>query len=196
MARLHLAIEGEWTALDFGQLFETFGTAYLAASCSESLTDFTGWDPVHVGPPRGYYVLPESSVEQLTEGLVVRANILYGDLAVTSAEYSSPGWLGFAGSLNPLKVVADFITDWRAENSQRRRDEAAAHAAGREADLQEAAERHSYEIRLMEQLSRLPAQLQAPLLNELYSRWPERELKAIARDRRLGEVRVAQIKGS
>jgi len=40
-------------------------------------------------------------------------------LTVGAIRISSPGWIDLVGSLNPLKVVADFITNYRAENTKR-----------------------------------------------------------------------------
>jgi hypothetical protein len=40
-------------------------------------------------------------------------------LTVGSIRLESPGWMELIGSLNPLKVIADFITGCRAENTKR-----------------------------------------------------------------------------
>jgi hypothetical protein len=40
-------------------------------------------------------------------------------LVVDAISYASPGWIQLIGDLNPLKVLADFITKWRAENTKR-----------------------------------------------------------------------------
>jgi hypothetical protein len=40
-------------------------------------------------------------------------------LEVGSIRFESPGFFEVLGSLNPLKLVADFITNWRAENTKR-----------------------------------------------------------------------------
>jgi hypothetical protein len=40
-------------------------------------------------------------------------------LTVGAIRISSPGWIKVVGSLNPLKVVAKFITDYRTENTKR-----------------------------------------------------------------------------
>jgi hypothetical protein len=40
-------------------------------------------------------------------------------LAVQSIQLESPGWVEVCGSLNPLKVIADFISGYRAENTKR-----------------------------------------------------------------------------
>jgi hypothetical protein len=40
-------------------------------------------------------------------------------LVVDSISYASPGWLQVIGDMNPMRVLADFITKWRAENTKR-----------------------------------------------------------------------------
>lgn len=42
-------------------------------------------------------------------------------LIVDKIRYASPGWMELIGSLNPLKVIADIIRDWRKENTERLR---------------------------------------------------------------------------
>lgn len=41
------------------------------------------------------------------------------DLRINQVRMASPGFIELIGSLNPLKVMADFISAWRAENSLR-----------------------------------------------------------------------------
>ena len=40
-------------------------------------------------------------------------------LAVDAISYASPGWIQLIGDWNPLKVLSEFITKWRAENTKR-----------------------------------------------------------------------------
>jgi hypothetical protein len=40
-------------------------------------------------------------------------------LDIDAIKLQSPGWLQVIGNLNPLKVIADFISKWRAENTKR-----------------------------------------------------------------------------
>jgi hypothetical protein len=47
------------------------------------------------------------------------------DLHVRSVRYASPGWIELIGALHPLKIVSDFVTRYRQENSARRRQELA-----------------------------------------------------------------------
>lgn len=40
-------------------------------------------------------------------------------LQIDAISYSSPGWIQMIGDWNPLKILADFVTKWRAENTKR-----------------------------------------------------------------------------
>jgi len=40
-------------------------------------------------------------------------------LRMDAISYASPGWIQMVGNWNPLKVLADFISKWRAENTKR-----------------------------------------------------------------------------
>ena len=40
-------------------------------------------------------------------------------LTVDAISFASPGWIQLVGDWNPLKVLSEFITKWRAENTKR-----------------------------------------------------------------------------
>jgi hypothetical protein len=40
-------------------------------------------------------------------------------LSIDGIKLESPGWVQVIGNLNPLKVIADFISKWRSENTKR-----------------------------------------------------------------------------
>lgn len=40
-------------------------------------------------------------------------------LQIDAISYASPGWIQLIGDWNPLKVLSEFITKWRAENTKR-----------------------------------------------------------------------------
>jgi len=66
-------------------------------------------------------------------------------LLLKSVEHHSPGWVEVLGAWNPLKVVADFISQWRAENSARSRAE---REAAREVQRQQMA----YYLQLLDRM--------------------------------------------
>lgn len=51
--------------------------------------------------------------------LIELSNSVAKPLHVDAIAYASPGWIQLIGSWNPLKVLADFVSKWRAENTKR-----------------------------------------------------------------------------
>lgn len=61
---------------------------------------------------------PEWQAQSLEQVLLaVRPFVI--PLAIDAVRIESPGWLQVVGNLNPLKVIADFVSKWRAENTRR-----------------------------------------------------------------------------
>lgn len=192
--RLRLDIDGGWTVQEFASLALTLDRAYRAACLVESLPSSIGeWSPFF--RPYRRYPYDEApylvSIRDLADGLVARADVLYGDLDLHAVEYASPGWLEVIGSLNPLETVRRFVTDWRAENSQRRRDEAAARQAEVDAEIRREAQRQAFILEAISRTAALPVAEQGPILDRVRSAWPEPELVALAADVRVGAVVVS-----
>jgi len=51
--------------------------------------------------------------------LIALASSVTEPLQIDAISYASPGWIQMIGDWNPLKVLADFISKWRAENTKR-----------------------------------------------------------------------------
>ncbi len=51
--------------------------------------------------------------------LIDLANSVSEPLTIDAISYASPGWIQMIGDWNPLKVLADFISNWRSENTVR-----------------------------------------------------------------------------
>lgn len=58
---------------------------------------------------------PPSSFAQLMNV----TNAFAEPLQIDAISYASPGWIQLIGDLNPLKVLSEFISKWREENTQR-----------------------------------------------------------------------------
>ena len=108
---LRLDINGSWSVDAFTQLLTQLEQAYFAAATLEALTE-PGTTSISsfTGPP-------EQAAKDLRD--TVAAFRLGGGLQVGSLHYGSPGFFEFIGSLNPLKIVADFITKNREINRKR-----------------------------------------------------------------------------
>src|SRR5439155_26672498 len=75
-------------------------------------------------------------------------------LLAKSLHHESPGWVEVLGAWNPLKVIADFMSQWRAENSARTRDE-------RESERDKARQQMAYYLQLLDRMD--------PQLRDVYA---------------------------
>src|SRR5438094_1270484 len=66
-------------------------------------------------------------------------------LLAKSLHHESPGWVEVLGAWNPLKVIADFMSQWRAENSARTRDE-------RESEREGQRQQMAYYLQLLDRM--------------------------------------------
>jgi len=89
-------VTDDWTAIAFSELFRNVDAAYRGLSNFEHLY-------AHVFNNETLNPLPP-----------VPPPLMMGTVRI-----SSPGIAEVVGSLNPLKVIADFITNYRAENTKR-----------------------------------------------------------------------------
>jgi hypothetical protein len=137
---LRFAIDGEWSAEDFAEFLQETADAYhrinavfilrQAIDAEESFNSakrenskysqqVIAWHSELFGSsqhhPMGNIGRPPPSFE----GLVQLTRTVSQPLAIDAISYASPGWLQLIGDLNPLKVLSEFITKWRAENTKR-----------------------------------------------------------------------------
>ena len=66
-------------------------------------------------PSDGFIGTPPPPYEKLLE--LTRS--LSSPLIIDAISYASPGWIQLIGDWNPLKVLSEFITKWREENTKR-----------------------------------------------------------------------------
>lgn len=137
---IRLAIDGEWSCREFGAFLEDTNDVYRRlnsvfvlrqaldqeASNNRSLEErnqgndrdfswylqFFGFRHHFPGGTSGPDVPPYSKLIELSNAIVV-------PLQVDAISYASPGWIQLIGNWNPLKVLADFVSKWRAENTKR-----------------------------------------------------------------------------
>lgn len=65
--------------------------------------------------PMGFTGVPPPDFSRLLE--LTRSVV--EPLQIDAISYASPGWIQMIGDWNPLKVIADMISKWRAENTKR-----------------------------------------------------------------------------
>jgi hypothetical protein len=141
---IRIAINGEWSCQEFGAFLEDTNNVYRRlnsvfvlrqaldqeASSNRSLDkqdqdqdqeddrdfswhlQFFGFRHYFPGGTSGSDVPPYSKLIELSNAIVM-------PLQVDAISYASPGWIQLIGNLNPLKVIADFVSKWRAENTKR-----------------------------------------------------------------------------
>ena len=137
---LRLAIDGDWSCQEFAALLDATDDAYRRVNSifvlrqaldQENASNrrleernegndrdfswhlqFHGFRHHFPGGNSGTDAAPYSELMEL-------ANSLSGPLQVGAITYASPGWIQLIGNWNPLKVIADSVRNWRAENTKR-----------------------------------------------------------------------------
>jgi hypothetical protein len=136
--RFTLNIHGKWSVEEFSELLRHLNESYSKVALvtylgdglqkeenynntlpedSRGRRDYT-WLHLYSGGAVANYpslTLSPISYEQLT----ATVSPFIFPLSVYSLELASPGWVQIIGAMNPLKVIADFVTKWRAENTKR-----------------------------------------------------------------------------
>ena len=100
-------IEGKWSVEEFTQLLENIRNLYVDVIALDHLSE-------NLQHQREY-----GSLESTFEFYRTLSTRLTSDIYIQSLHFMSPGWAKMIGSWNPLKIIADFITSWRRENTER-----------------------------------------------------------------------------
>ncbi len=133
---LRLEIQGRWSAKEFSQLLDNTREAYLLCNVIDfsprllkgkrirrkCLTISTAFFPTPFFEPDPNSKAREGRVigtAESLEFLVSVAKSRTADLYVKGIQYTSPGWIDLIASLNPLKVIAESIDNWRKVNLER-----------------------------------------------------------------------------
>lgn len=149
IAILQIRIDGHWTVEEFAEIlrkvestYDGLNTIYFFAyalrlealrnSRAHESRDFSEDSTVRNlwhGTEAHYFlnkITPDEVFEKAgppIQSLVPVVRELSGRLILASVSYGSPGWIEMLGSLNPLKVIADVIKDWREQNTTRMQNE-------------------------------------------------------------------------
>ncbi|HKQ06136.1 MAG TPA: hypothetical protein VJ464_13455 [Blastocatellia bacterium] len=229
---LRIEIDGGWSTYEFSSLLTNLRDAYLDInmiiffsrqveseynSIDRSRTISAGtryfsdvWESEtrkeleYIDSEIGRLKLSNTSTKLSLDLLKSIAQGYTTDLYINSIEYSSPGWIEVIGNLNPLKILADVITSWRRENTERKKAELDGEKAAREASVEEERVRSQERIEMAKIKSDLLKTLVAtgaPLRRVSNGAELERVLAIIdkqagetvadiSKDRRIGEVKV------
>lgn len=146
---LRVHIDGSWSAESMGRLMsdlsrhhDALGAVYFYAEAlarevqsstrayeqeSYEERDFsvaTLWFGQYVEAYdwRGDIRFREQHPSQNFEALIALSKHFAPALCVRRISYASPGWLDVIGGWNPLKVIADAISEWRRQNTEREKN--------------------------------------------------------------------------
>lgn len=100
-------IEGKWSVQEFTRLLENIRTLYVDVIALDHLSN-------NLQRQREY-----DSLESTFKFYRTLSTRLTSDIYIQSLHFMSPGWAEMIGSWNPLKIITDFITNWRRENTER-----------------------------------------------------------------------------
>lgn len=137
---IRFAIDGDWTADEFASFLRETSEAYARINSlfilreaidaevrfnqqAREQQNYDGqvfaWHSELFGRslhhPMGTFGTQPPSFERILE--LTRS--VSQPLTIDAISYASPGWIQLIGDWNPLKVLSEFITKWRAENTKR-----------------------------------------------------------------------------
>jgi hypothetical protein len=135
LGSLRLQVEGFWSVGEFQSLLFTLDDVYKRVATVMTLgqllrheqqrnDDFESeknWQRADwsLSELYGGIMGKENLYIQPFSRVIVAIQPYVPPLGVDAVRLESPGWLQVIGNLNPLKVIADFISKWRAENTKR-----------------------------------------------------------------------------
>lgn len=137
---IRVAIDGKWSCQEFGAFLEDTNDVYRRLNSvfvlrkaldresanNRSLEernqgndrDFS-WHLQFFGFRHHFLVGTSGTDVPPYSKLIELSNSIVEPLQVDAISYASPGWIQLIGDWNPLKVLADFVSNWRAENTKR-----------------------------------------------------------------------------
>jgi hypothetical protein len=122
---LRIGITGAWTAGEFASFLQDTEDAYQRVNSVFLLSRLVEEEQRVQKEQPGSAVWHQelfgtwSTAAAPYEDLLKLTRAASEPLLVDSISYASPGWLQIIGDMNPMRVLADFITKWRAENTKR-----------------------------------------------------------------------------
>jgi hypothetical protein len=149
-AIIEIKIDGYWKAADVAAFFNNMDRLYAGLNTifffSEALrheqnspgkrsTEAPAFHNLWHGESVIFSVLKGNYVEEVggrqtdLQSLISFVKTYSGSLDIESIRYGSPGWFEFIGNLNPLRVIADAIREYREQNTIRERDKQQAEIA-------------------------------------------------------------------
>jgi len=107
---LSISVDNDWSAQDFGRFLILSDFTYKRISILLSFSE-----RARLG------TLPPDGMNYVEQELELGAAWSSDELSLKRINIKSPGLLELLGHLNPIKVISEFITKWRHENTIRER---------------------------------------------------------------------------
>jgi hypothetical protein len=137
---LRLEIGGFWLLEEFQSVLSTIDDVYTRVATTTMLGDLVreeqrrnnvfrqeehaeqmdwAWTSTYYGSPRVPFERELVFEREPLPRAIEAVRPFTSPLAIDALRLESPGWAQIIGNINPLKIIADFITKWRAENTKR-----------------------------------------------------------------------------
>jgi len=137
---VRIAIDGEWSCQEFSAFLEDTNDVYKRLnsifvlrqaldqedSRNRARDDKDQYDDMDYSWHLHFFGFSDFFPERIKgvdappySKLIELSNSIVSPLRVDAISYASPGWIQLIGDWNPIKVLADFISKWRAENTKR-----------------------------------------------------------------------------
>lgn len=108
---LCINVDNDWSVQAFGRFLSVSDLTYKRISILLSFSE-----RAKLG------TLPPDGMDYIEQELELGAAWSSDELSIKRININSPGLLELFGHLNPIKVISEFITKWRHENTIRERD--------------------------------------------------------------------------
>jgi hypothetical protein len=137
LGSLRFGIQGQWSCADVSRFlakteetYQRLASVFVISTAIEQELKYNtepgeqqypefSWHNLYFGGhfARDFHVVWEEAPEY--PKLLALTSVIAPPLTIDGIFYESPGWIQLNGSWNPLKVLADFISRWRSENTRR-----------------------------------------------------------------------------
>jgi hypothetical protein len=113
---IRFEIIDNWSVTNFIKFLSTIETIYLRLNSFLFIsTEFDAFINNIVRRKKA-----NTSILDIFESILTASKRHTAELTIKQIKLSSPGFIEFTGNMNPLEIIADFITSWRNENTSRK----------------------------------------------------------------------------
>jgi hypothetical protein len=114
LGALRVDLKGLWSTRDFTGMMQTFERAYEQFGSVYHMSQHLSRAEISA-ILQEVSINPQTTTQDAGEEFVRATTQALRALGISQIRLASPGFVEFIGSLNPLKLIADFIIQWRAQ---------------------------------------------------------------------------------